>query len=81
MSKSRWRYSVLAWKAYTYGVVCSLNERDLVGGKVGLHLSASIRDLNFGVILHAILGVQGTSKKCLGFSMPDGGVSVVERCT
>ena len=40
------------------------------GGKLSgasLGSSLSVRGFDFGVMMHAILGIQGTLKKCLGF--------------
>lgn len=42
--------------------------RKLFGDKIGFFFSTSMRDFNFGVMLHAMSGVQGTLKESLGFS-------------
>lgn len=48
----------------------SLKERNFFSGiRLRFFFSTSIRDFKFGVILHAMLGVQSKLMTCLGFSI------------
>ena len=52
--------------------------RKLCGGQLGGFFTTSIRNSNCGDMLHAMLGVNGTLKTCLVFSVSDSAVRLLQ---